>query len=337
MSAPRLSVILPVYNGAAYLAEAVGSVLNQTFREFELFVIDDASTDGSASVAEQFDDSRVRVIRQEENRRLPATLNRGLDLAQGEWVARMDADDICHPLRFEKQIRLLERNPEIGICGTWVRLFGGAAAMTQEYPVSPDSVEAFRHFHCPFAHPTVMMRRKVLEEFRLRYDPSAQAVEDFDLWNRLLVHTRGANIPENLLSYRLHESSVTCRNWRVMDENSSVVLRSVLKSILPNVTEEQARFHRQVSMAEIPPDLVSLQRAGEWLGKIEPALNRNRDARAVLREVWFRLVMRVAPTAGWPTLKVAWYSKFPRTVGVSWRHRAWMAGSAAKAGMRAFR
>ena len=203
--------------------------------------------------------------------------------------------------------------------------------MIQEYPVSPDSVEAFRHFHCPFAHPTVMMRRNMLEEFRLRYDPSAKAVEDFDLWNRLLVHTRGANIPENLLHYRLHEASVTCRDWRVMDENSSGVLRTVLKKILPDVTEEQARFHRQVSMAEIPPDLESLQRAGEWLGKIAPALNRNRDAREVLREVWFRLVMRVAPAVGWATLKVAWNSQFPRTVGLNWRHLVWMVGSAAKA------
>ena len=331
MSSPRISVILPVYNGSAYLAEAMGSVLNQTFRDFELIVLDDASTDGSASVAEQFNDPRVRVIRQEANRRLPATLNHGLDLARGEWVARMDADDICHPFRFEKQIRWMERKPEIGICGTWVRLFGGAVGMTQEYPVSPDSVEAFRYFHCPFAHPTVMIRRNLLEEFGLRYDPSAKAVEDFDLWNRLLVHTRGANIPENLLHYRLHEASVTSRDWRVMDENSSGVLKTVLKKILPDVTEEQARFHRQVSMAEIPPDLESLQRAGEWLGEIAPALNRNRDAREVLREVWFRLVMRVAPTVGWATLKVAWHSEFPRTVGLNWRHRVWMAGSVAKA------
>ena len=335
MSVPRLSVILPVYNGSAYLAEAMESVLNQTFRDFELLVIDDASTDGSAAVAEQFNDPRVRVIRQETNRRLPATLNHGLDLARGEWVARMDADDICHPLRFEKQIRWMEKNPEIGICGTWVRLFGGVASMIQEYPVSPDAVEAFRHFHCPFAHPTVMMRKALLEEYKLRYDPAAQAVEDFDLWNRLLVHTRGMNIPEILLDYRLHEASVTTRDWNTMDKNSSNVLRKALKECWPDITEEQSRFHRQVSMAEIPPTVDSLQRAGDWLGKIEPALNRNRDARDVLREVWFRLAMRVAPSVGFGAIQVAFHSEFPRRIGLGLRQRLLIVGSATKGWARA--
>ena len=119
MSVPRLSVILPVYNGSAFLAEAMESVLNQTFRDFELLVIDDASTDGSAAVAEQFGDPRVRVIRQEANRRLPATLNHGLDLARGEWVARMDADDICHPQRFARQVAFLEAHPDHGVVGSW--------------------------------------------------------------------------------------------------------------------------------------------------------------------------------------------------------------------------
>ena len=337
MRPPRLSVILPVYNGSAYLAEAMASVLNQTFRDFEFLVIDDASTDDSVAVAEQFKDPRIHLIRQDTNQRLPATLNHGLDLAQGEWVARMDADDICHPLRFEKQIHLLEKSPTIGICGTWVRLFGGMASMTQEYPVSPDSVEAFRHFHCPFAHPTVMMRRSILEDHKLRYDPLAKAVEDYDLWNRLLLHTRGANIPEILLQYRLHEASVTRQDWNAMDENSARVLLGVLKKLVPDIEEEQSRFHRQVSMAEISPNLESLHLAGEWLGKIEPVLNRNRDARDILREVWFRLAMRVAPSVGWPTLKVALDSEFPRTVGLNFRQRALIVASATKAGIKAFK
>lgn len=331
MSVPRISVILPVYNGADYLAEAMKSVLNQTLEDFELLVMDDASTDNSAAVAESLGDSRVRVVRQERNLKLPATLNHGLDLARGEFVARMDADDVCRPLRFENQIRLFDERPEVDICGGWVRLFGQGADSTRKYPVSPDSVEAFRHFHCPFAHPTVMIRRAVLEKWRLRYDPAATAVEDFDLWTRLLTVTRGANVPEVLLDYRLHEASVTARDWSSMDDRSAWVLREALKPFVPDITEEQARFHRKVSMAEISPTPDELRRAGEWLERIAPALDGNRDARGVLRDVWFRLAMRVTPHVGLATLGVAFGAPFCRRYGLSLSQRILVVGSAAKA------
>jgi glycosyltransferase involved in cell wall biosynthesis len=252
VSAPRVSVVLPVYNGAEYLEESLESVLRQTFRDFEVLVIDDASTDDSAGIAKGFRDPRICVIRHAKNMRLPETLNHGLELARGEFIARMDADDICAPRRFELQVHLLDLHPEIGICGGWIRLFGGAANLTRKYPVSSDAVEAFRHFNCPFGHPTVMLRRGLLEANGLRYDPGAAAVEDFELWTRLLKFTRGANLPEVLLEYRLHEASVTTRDWVVMNENSAGVLCAALRDVLSDVTEEQARFHRQVSMAEIP-------------------------------------------------------------------------------------
>lgn len=334
MSAPRISVILPVYNGAEFLAEALASVLGQTFRDFEVWVIDDASTDGSAAVAEGFRDPRVRVVRHERNRRLPATLNHGLDLARGEFVARMDADDVCLPGRFARQAAFLDAHPEIGLCGTWVRLFGAGPERIRKYPVSPEAVEAFRHFHCPFGHPTVMVRRSLFETHRLRYDSNAAAVEDFELWTRLLQWTRGANLPEVLLEYRLHETSVTSRNWAVMDDHSAQVLKLALSDVLPDVTEEQARFHRQVSMAEIPPDMTSLRKADDWLGIVARALDQNREAREVLREVWFRLAMRVAPAAGIPSLRPALAGSFPRRYGLNVRQRALIVGSAVKAWAR---
>ena len=330
MTAPRVSVVLPVYNGKEFLAEALDSVLRQTFRDFEVLVIDDASTDGSATVAEGFRDPRVRVVRHDQNRRLPATLNHGLDLARGDFVARMDADDVCLPARFARQVAFLDAHPDVVVCGTWVRLFGAGAERVRTYPVSPEAVETFRFFHCPFAHPTVMIRRTWLEERRLRYDPAAVAVEDFDLWTRLLPSARGANLPAALVRYRLHGASVTARDWTAMEDNSARVLRAALREIRPDVSEEEVRFHRQVAMAEFPPDVASLRRAGNWLEQIAPALDRNRAARDVLREVWFRLAMRVAPAAGWTALPEALGGAFPRRCGLSFRQRALIVGSAAK-------
>lgn len=330
MKTPRISVVLPVFNGEDFLAEAMDSVLGQTFHDFEVLVIDDASTDRSVAVAEHFRDDRIRLVRHDRNRRLPATLNHGLDLARGEFVARMDADDVCRPDRFAQQVAFLDSHPDVVICGTWVRLFGAGAERVRTYPVSPDAVETFRFFHCPFAHPTVMVRRTWLEERRLRYDPAAVAVEDFDLWTRLLPSARGANLPATLLRYRLHGASVTTRNWTAMEENSVRVLCAALREIRPDVSEEEVRFHRQVAMAEIPPDVASLRRAGVWLERIALALDRNRAARDVLREVWFRLAMRVAPAAGWVAVPEALGGAFPRRHGLSFRQRALIVGSAAK-------
>lgn len=335
MSVPRISVILPVYNAGGFLVEALDSLLNQTFRDFEVIAIDDASTDNSAAVLASRDDSRIRVIRHSRNERLPATLNHGLDVARGEFIARMDADDICHLRRFERQVRCLEAHPKVGICGTWVRLFGSLPSAIQKYPVSPDEVEAFRFFNCPFAHPTVMLRRELLEDPRVRYDLKASAVEDFELWTRLLKITRGANLAETLLYYRQHEKSVTSKEWSVMDKNAATVLGSAIRNILPTVTEEEVRFHRQVAMAEIPANTDSLRQANNWLCQIAPTLDRNQGARKVLQYVWFRLAMRVAASAGLASLGEALRGEFPRRYGLGSRQRCLIVGAATKAWMKA--
>lgn len=326
-----------MYNGAAFLNQALDSVVKQSFRDFEVLLIDDASTDGSAALAESFSDPRVRMVRHERNLKLPATLNHGLDLAQGELIARMDADDVCAPYRFARQVEFLDAHPEIGICGCAVRLFGTGKSITRRYPVAAGAVEAFRFFHCPFAHPTVMLRRCLLVEHRLRYDPIAVAVEDFDLWIRLLRYTRGANLSDVLLEYRMHKASVTSRDWIAMNENSAKVLHSALQEILPGVTKEQSRFHRQVSMAEINPDIESLCKADEWLMRIAPLLIRNHDARAVLREIWFRLAMRVTPVLGFAALNRALNGSFPRQYGLDAGQRALIIGSAIKARLKGCR
>jgi hypothetical protein len=159
-------------------------------------------------------------------------------------------------------------------------------------------------------------------------------VEDFELWTRLLKLTRGANLPDVLLDYRVHGASVTSRDWTSMDDNSAKVLGSLLREILPEITEEQVRFHRQVSMAEISPDIASLHKADEWLNRISPALDRNREARFVLRDVWFRLAMRVTPATGFSSLGVALGGVFPQKYGLDARQRMLILGSAAKARVR---
>ena len=134
---PVITVLLPTYNAAAWLGAAIDSLLHQSYRDFELLVIDDGSTDRTPSLLNTYKDDRIRVLRHEHNSGLIASLNHGIDVAKGKFIARMDADDICMPQRFERQLLFLKTHPEVSICGTWMREFGARGALCRP-PVDPE-------------------------------------------------------------------------------------------------------------------------------------------------------------------------------------------------------
>ena len=158
-AAPSVTVLMPVYNGAAFLSEALESMFCQSLQDFELLVIDDGSTDATATILAACSDSRLRVVRNQLNLGLVATLNKGLDIARGELVARMDADDVALPARLESQMQFLSRHPEIGICGTWFRELRDGKATLVRPPCTHDDLSAHLFFYSPFAHPSVMLRK----------------------------------------------------------------------------------------------------------------------------------------------------------------------------------
>jgi len=210
MATPLLSVVLPAYNAEAYLEPAVRSVLQQSFREFELIVIDDGSTDRTGDLLGNFDDRRLRVIRHGRNAGLIAGLNEGIGASRGRYIARMDADDICEPSRFQRQIDCLETNPEIGVLGTAIRVIDeqGRPGAAFVMPVTPTDVEWAMPILCPLAHPSVMMRTELVKRAE-GYSPAALHAEDYDLWCRLSRLTQVANLREPLVSVRKHAASVT--------------------------------------------------------------------------------------------------------------------------------
>lgn len=164
LNTPLVSVVMPVYNGEKYLPEAIDSILKQTFTDFELLLINDASTDNSEKIINSYNDSRIIYIKNEQNLGLIKTLNKGLDLAKGEYIARMDQDDISSHERFAKQIALFESNLEIGVCGTWFTLFReNHEDQIIEHPEYNDSIKIGLLTSCFIGHPTVMMRKKQLK------------------------------------------------------------------------------------------------------------------------------------------------------------------------------
>lgn len=205
---PKISVIMPVYNGEKYLKEAIDSILKQTFSDFELLLINDGSTDSTEAIIKSYDDVRMIYIKNEKNLGLIKTLNKGLDLAKGEFIARMDQDDIALPTRFEKQINIFHKNPDIGVCGTWFTCFGeGIKEKTLQHPVNSESIKINLLGRSSLGHPTVMLRKSAMEN--LRYDENYQSAEDYEFWVSLSRVTRLYNIPESLLKYRVHQTNIS--------------------------------------------------------------------------------------------------------------------------------
>lgn len=223
LQAPRVSVLMAVYNGSVFLRAAIDSVLAQTYRDFEFVIVDDGSSDTSRHIVESYRDPRIRLHALSRNGGLTAALNIGLDLCRGEFVARMDADDMCHPKRLAQQVCYMDHHPEVGILGTAMWVMDGGGRVTDFAPL-PEDDAAIRFLSLtrnPFHHPTVMLRRDILERHGLRYGGRFGANEDFDLWSRLLPLTRGANLRRPLLWYRVHGSNVSIN--RLAEQQSASV------------------------------------------------------------------------------------------------------------------
>ena len=204
MSAPLITVLLPVYNGAADIEKAIASVLAQTFANFELLIINDGSRDNTAELLNRFDDPRIRCIHQ-VNHGLAATLNRGCSMAKGEFIARQDQDDLSRPTRLEKQLAYMHSHQDCALLGTWAEIHVG------DQPTDRSHDHATEHgmlcldllFNNPFVHSSVMFRRDaILEIGGYASDPDRQPPEDYELWSRMARRYKIANLPERLLIYR---------------------------------------------------------------------------------------------------------------------------------------
>ncbi len=211
----RLTVLMPVFNAARHLDDALASIAKQSFTDFELLVIDDGSVDGSAAIVARHAqaDTRIRLVRQ-ERRGLVATLNPGLAMARGELIARMDADDVAVEHRLAHQVRFLDEHPNVAVVGTAVKwLADGRLISPPPPPLGARQLAASLPRQCPLIHPTVMARKQALIEAG-SYRPAFQHAEDYDLWLRVAERRELANLPDVLLHYRIHNDQVSMRHMR---------------------------------------------------------------------------------------------------------------------------
>ena len=205
-----VSVIMPVYNGALYLREAIDSILSQTHTNLELIIINDGSNDNSEEIILSYEDNRIRYIINEKNSGICVTLNKGLDIAKGKYIARMDCDDISCPERLQMQIEYMEQNPSIGVLGSDIIVFGeGIKEHIFTFEHDKNCCKAGLLFNTCVAHPAVMMRKRLLDKYNFRYDEEYRGLEDFELWYRISKHTELVNLSHPLLYYRKHKSQET--------------------------------------------------------------------------------------------------------------------------------
>jgi glycosyltransferase involved in cell wall biosynthesis len=211
---PLVSVLMPTYNAERYLSQAIRSILSQTFTDFEFIVVDDGSADQTPTILKIFQsqDTRFEIHYFEKNSGIAAALNKGLSIAQGKYIARMDADDISLPERFSKQVAFMESHPAVGVLGTGATVIDAADRPHQSlvFPLSHLLLQWSMCFYSPMIHPSVMIRRELLLSAG-GYLPTAAHAEDYELWGRLSAATQFANLPDRLLLLRKSGSNVSIR------------------------------------------------------------------------------------------------------------------------------
>lgn len=226
---PLISVILPVYNASRFLAEAIESILSQTFTDFELIIINDGSTDDSQTIIDQFTDKRIRVF-QKPNTGLIHTLNLGVSYSRANWIARMDADDISSPIRFEEQIKYIK--DEVAVIGSQAFFIdeNGKVYGNTKLPVTHNEIlSKLINQVSNIIHPSVIINKKMLEKVG-GYDSKMQVAEDYDLWLRISNIGTIINVNENLLSLRKHGNNISSNNLNIAIDNCLVSLSYYLKS-----------------------------------------------------------------------------------------------------------
>lgn len=269
---PKVSVIMPAYNAEKYIAEAIDSILAQTYTDYEFIIINDCSTDRTEEIILSFKDSRIVYLKNEENMGVAKTLNRGLSVARGEYIARMDADDISLPERFEKQIQYLDAHKDVAVLGTALVRFG-TDIVDEKRSFSTDcrQMKTDMFFSCGLAHPSVMMRRKEILELG-GYDAAYNGMEDYALWCRVCKSYCVTTLPETLLRYRIHTGQVT-KNPSAEHQKRMHVLKAGLLEDLHLPTEGAlAESFYLYSLGKLPNDVQSIC---DFLAFLESVITAN--------------------------------------------------------------
>lgn len=234
---PKVSVLMPIWNTREeHLREAMESILNQSFKDFEFLILNDSPDNTKLDeIVASYNDPRIRYARNEQNMGITPSRNKLLKMAEGEYIAIFDHDDISEPTRLEKQVAYLDAHPEVGVLGSWVGEF--PREKTVRYPENDGEIRMGLMWGCVVPHSAAMVRRSVLEEHGIAYEERFSPSEDYALWCRLIPHTQFHNLPEVLFRYRMHANNTSKSQADKMD-CATYAIRSFVKADNPALYEE---------------------------------------------------------------------------------------------------
>jgi len=295
-NSPRVTVFIPVYNREDFIGEAIRSILRQSYQDFELLIVDDGSQDRTPDIISGFDDPRIRLERNRYNLGIPATRNRGLELARGEFFALLDSDDIALPERIRLQVEALDQHPELALIGAWSRGMdtnGRVSSKAQRLPVHPDAIRTLLLFDCAVRNRTVMARTEILRHFGYRED--FPVFEDYELNTRLAQNHLLANLPRVLVYGRHHGKRATSKNENFEDLRKKI-MGNQLEGLGVPLNPETLQNHYTLSrMRPIHywPDREFLEWTRFWLDDIRNHLPRNTtEPDRILERIWYKACRR---------------------------------------------
>lgn len=231
MSNPLVTVLLPVYNRPIVI-KTIDSILRQTYTNFELLIIDNASTDNTVEEIKKIRDKRINLVVNEENKGQTYSLNRGLELATGKYIARIDSDDIALPARLEKQVAFLESNRDYGLCGCWVRYINDddQLTITMKTPTTDKGLRLLQNVTCGMYHPASMFRTEIILKNHITYESDIKMAEDYALWGKIMQFSKALNLPEVLLYYRRGNSNDSEKYRETMTEETFIVRERICRN-----------------------------------------------------------------------------------------------------------
>jgi glycosyltransferase involved in cell wall biosynthesis len=265
----KVSVMMPAYNVEKYIGEAIESVLNQTFQDFELVILDDGSTDSTYEIMQAYaqKSDKIRLLQNDQNRGLSYTRNRLLEEAQGEYLAILDSDDISFPDRLQKQVDFLDKNPSVGLLGGAVEYFGDAQ---REGEISrmmsgSDKIACYMLFHNVFGQSTVMFRSSLKH---LKYNPDRPPAEDYDLWVRMSWEVQTDNLPDVLVRYRVHGNNISKLKRDILLQSVRQTHLMQLERLGINATETELNLHKLIADFRSDIDKQEFSAALSWLERL---------------------------------------------------------------------
>lgn len=286
----KVSIIMSVYNGQTYLREAIDSILWQSFRDFEFIIIDDGSSDDTLDIINGYDDYRIKLIKNEQNTGLAASLNQAISVSHGKYTARMDADDISSKDRIMRQYIFMESHENVDICGTGIEIFG-SVMKKKYYPRYHEAIKFASMFGNPFAHPTVMIRKESLLRGRYKYEDLYRRGQDYELWSRMLISCRGYNIRCLGLRYRFYETKESLYSEEFGCEYVNYIRDSILRRLGVDFNNQELEFYKKFSLNNPIVNTTQLKQLFEWTIKL---IKNNHKSKFVTEVIFLYLIIKKA-------------------------------------------